>query len=64
LGSLNDDDDGHSLRNDVGEIDEDDDDAMMMILIEIATTTARTRLRRRCATLLDDGCGASILSSD
>jgi hypothetical protein len=42
----------------VEEIDDDDDDTMM-ILIATAIITARTRLRR-CATLLDDGCGASL----
>ena len=72
LGSLNDVDDGHSLRrccclrNDVGEIDDDDDDAMMMMLMEIAnatTTATRTLLRRRATLLDDDDCGAS-LSSD
>jgi hypothetical protein len=45
----------------VGEIDDDDDDDddTMIILIATATVTARTHLRR-CATLLDDGCGASL----
>ena len=69
LGSLNDVDDGHSLRrccclrNDVGEIDDDDDDAMMMILMEIANATitaTRTLLRRRAATLIEEYCGASL----